>query len=91
MYDAHEADFKASEKNPFRRIYSGMNLLRLKYHKKEQNIITPHAPEIMSTHWNAPDSSNNGTWKFIPKTPAMTPKIATTNVAVVSSSSNWIS
>jgi hypothetical protein len=29
--------------------------------------------------------------KFIPNTPATTPKIATMNVAVVSSSSNWIS
>lgn len=72
-------------------IYNGMSLLYLKNHKNEQKITAPHIPVIMRTHLNAPSLSNNGIVKFIPKIPATTPKMATTNVAVVSSSSNWIS
>lgn len=72
-------------------IYSGISLLYLKNHTNEQNIMIPHIPVIIRTHLNAPGSSNIGIEKFIPKMPATTPKIATTNVAVVSSSSNWIS
>jgi hypothetical protein len=56
-----------------------------------QNMMTPVTPVIRRTHLNAPASSNNGMAKFMPKIPATTPKMATTNVAVVSRSSNWIS
>lgn len=72
-------------------IYSGMSLLYLKNHTNEQNIMIPHIPVIIRTHLNAPGSSNIGISKFIPNMPATTPKMATTKVAVVSSSSNWIS
>lgn len=46
--------------------------------------------------WQAPmrmpfEFLNNDIWKFIPKMPATTPNMATTKVAVVSKSSNWIS
>jgi hypothetical protein len=73
------------------KVYSGISLLYLKNHTNAQNMMTPVTPVIMRTHLNAPASSNNGTAKFMPKIPATTPKMATTNVAVVSRSSNWIS
>lgn len=53
--------------------------------------MIPQTPVINRTQLNASGLSNNGMGKFIPNTPATTPKIATTKVAVVSSSSNWIS
>jgi len=71
--------------------YRGMSLLYLKNHTNAENIHTPQTPVIIRTHWNADGTSNNGISKFIPNIPATTPKIATTNVAVVSKSSNWIS
>lgn len=54
-------------------------------------MTIPVIPVIIRTHLNASGSSNNDIEKFMPKIPATTPKIATTNVAVVSNSSNWIS
>lgn len=72
-------------------IYRGINLLYLKNHKNEQKMTAPVTPVIISTHLNADVSSNNGISKFIPNIPATTPNIATTNVAVVSKSSNCIS
>ena len=69
-------------------IYNGMSLLCLKNHTNEQNMTMPVTPVIKRTHLKAPGSSNMGISKFMPKIPATTPKIATTNVAVVSSSSN---
>ena len=68
-----------------------MSLLYLKNHTNAEKMMAPVIPVITRTHLNAPGSSNNGIGKFIPNIPATTPKIATTNVAVVSSSSNWIS
>lgn len=84
-------DIKDSSSIAVKFSYSGINLLYLKNHKNEQNIITPHTAVIMRTHLNAFGSSNNGTSKFIPNIPATTPKMATTNVAVVSNNSNCIS
>jgi hypothetical protein len=72
-------------------IYKGKNLLCLKYHKKQQKMTAPDTPAIARVHSNACGTLNNGTSKFMPKTPDTTPKMATTNVAVVRSSSNWIS
>ncbi len=74
--------------NPF---YKGKNLLFLKYQMKQQNMTKPHTPVMTSVHSNACGTLNKSTSKFMPKTPETTPKMATTNVAVVSSSSNWIS
>ncbi|MFS7909989.1 hypothetical protein Hanom_Chr02g00101011 [Helianthus anomalus] len=54
-------------------------------------MIAPVTPVITNTHVNAVGLSNNGIIKFIPNIPATTPKIATTNVAVVSISSNCMS
>lgn len=65
-----------------------MSLLYLKNHTNAQNMMTPLTPVTMRTHLKAAGLSNNGTAKFMPKIPATTPKIATTNVAVVRSSSN---
>lgn len=65
-----------------------MSLLDLKNHTNEENMQMPVTPVIISTHLNAPVSSKNGISKFMPKIPATTPNIATTKVAVVSSSSN---
>jgi hypothetical protein len=59
--------------------------------RKKPKIKIPPNPEIMSTHWKAPVTSKKGISKFIPNIPAITPKMATTNVAVVRSSSNCIS
>lgn len=70
--------------------YKGINLLYLKYHRNKQKITRPHTPVITSTHWNADGTSNKAISKFMPKIPATTPNMATTNVAVVSSNSNWI-
>ncbi|KAL0441724.1 UNVERIFIED_CONTAM: hypothetical protein Sradi_0111300 [Sesamum radiatum] len=53
--------------------------------------MAPQTPVIIRTHLNAPGSSNIGTAKFMPNIPATTPNMATTKVAVVSSSSNCIS
>lgn len=72
-------------------IYSSSSFLCLKNHKNEQNMKAPVTPVIISTHLNASGSSNNGISMFMPNTPATTPNMATTNIAVVSSSSNWIS
>lgn len=71
--------------------YRGMSLLYLKNHTKALNMMTPQIPVIIRTQLNAEGTSNNGISKFIPNIPATTPKMATTNVAVVSKSSNWIS
>lgn len=51
----------------------------------------PTTPVATSTHWNAFSILKTVVSKFIPNIPATTPKMATTNVAVVSSNSNWIS
>lgn len=71
--------------------YRGMSLLYLKNHTNAENMMIPQTPVIMRTHLNASGSSNIAISKFMPNIPATTPKMATTNVAVVSSSSNWIS
>ena len=71
--------------------YKGMSLLCLKNNINAQNMMIPQTPVTMRTHLNAPGSSKKGMAKFMPNIPATTPKMATTNVAVVSSSSNWIS
>jgi len=68
-----------------------MSLLYLKNHTNAENINTPQIPVIIRTHWKAEGTLNNAISKFIPNIPATTPKMATTNVAVVSKSSNWIS
>lgn len=65
-----------------------MSLLCLKNHTKAENMHTPVTPVIRRTHLKAPSSSNIGIEKFMPNIPATTPNIATTNVAVVSNSSN---
>lgn len=54
-------------------------------------MTAPVIPVIIRTHLKAPGTSKNDIGKFMPNIPATTPKIATTNVAVVSSSSNCIS
>jgi len=72
-------------------IYKGKNLLFLKYQRKQQNTTAPQTPVMARVHSNAWGTENRGTSKFMPKTPETTPKMATTNVAVVRSSSNWIS
>lgn len=51
----------------------------------------PEIPDIIKTDLKPDGFSKNGTIKFIPNIPAITPKIATTNVSVVSISSNCIS
>lgn len=53
-------------------------------------MITPLTPVIISTHWNADGVLNKAISKFMPNIPATTPNMVTTNVAVVSSNSNWI-
>jgi hypothetical protein len=72
-------------------LYKGINLLYLKNQRKEQKMKTPVTEVITRTHWNAFSISKTDVSKFIPNIPATTPKMATTNVAVVSSNSNWIS
>lgn len=72
-------------------LYSGISLLYLKNHKNEQKMTTPVIPVTIRTHLNAPGTSNHVIGKFMPNIPATTPNMATTNVAVVSSSSNCIS
>lgn len=72
-------------------IYRGISLLYLKNHRNPQKMKAPITPVMMSTHWNAFCMLKTEVSKFIPNIPATTPKMATTNVAVVSKSSNWIS
>lgn len=71
--------------------YRGMSLLYLKNQTNAENITKPHTPVIISTHLNAPGWLKKSISKFIPNIPATTPNMATTNVAVVRSNSNWIS
>ncbi|KAE9587868.1 hypothetical protein Lalb_Chr22g0349391 [Lupinus albus] len=80
-----------ADQNANKLISKGISLLYLKNHTNAQNMKTPQTPVIIRTQLNAWGSSNNGISKFIPNIPATTPKMATTNVAVVSKSSNWIS
>lgn len=72
-------------------FYRGISLLYLKNQTKKQKMKAPTTPVMIRTHWNAFCMLKTEVSKFIPNTPATTPKIATTNVAVVSRSSNWIS
>jgi hypothetical protein len=58
---------------------------------KAEKIMMPATPAIIKTHLKAQGSSNKSIGMFMPNIPATTPKIATTNVAVVSSNSNCIS
>ena len=58
---------------------------------KEANTRSPAIAVIMRTHLKARGSSKSSIGIFIPKIPATTPKIATTKVAIVKISSNWIS
>jgi len=60
----------------------------LKNHTDAENITLNKLMFIVRTHWNADGTSNNGISKFIRNTTATIPKIATTNVANVSKSSN---
>lgn len=68
-----------------------MTLLDLKNHKKEKKMRSPATPVINNTQLKADELLNNPIGKFIPNIPATTPKIATTNVAVVNNNSNCIS
>jgi hypothetical protein len=63
----------------------------LKNQIKEKRIMKPATPVEPRIHLKARGSSNKSIGMFMPNTPATTPKIATTNVAVVSSNSNCIS
>jgi hypothetical protein len=69
-------------------LYRGISLLYLKNQRKKQKIEVPTTPVITRTHWNACCMLKIEVSKFIPNIPVTTPKIATTNVAVVNSSSN---
>lgn len=60
----------------------------MKNHKNAMKIRMPPNPEIIRTHLKAEGSSNRTIGMFIPNTPATTLKMAMTNVAVVSRSSN---
>jgi hypothetical protein len=71
--------------------YVNIKRFCLKNQTKAQKIIIPAPPVIIKTHLKVQGSSNNSIGMFMPKTPVTTPKIATTNVAVVKSNSNFIS
>ena len=72
-------------------IHKGISLLYLKNQTNAPNMMRPDTPVTIRTHWNAFGTWKNEISKFMPKIPATTPKMATTKVAVVSNSSNWIS
>lgn len=71
--------------------HNGSNLLCLTYSRKERYIAAQEKLEIIRTQLKLDARSNTESLKFIPKTPVTTAKIVTTNVAAVSSNSNWIS
>ncbi|KAI5066641.1 hypothetical protein GOP47_0019265 [Adiantum capillus-veneris] len=69
----------------------GINPFHLKNRRKLKKTNRPQRPAMTMTHLKAPGSLKIAISMFIPNTPATTPYIATTNVAVVRRSSNWIS